>query len=322
MKSYIEATRDALAEELADDDDVVILGRDIGTSGGTFRSSSGLVDVFGAHRVRNFPPSDHLLMGAAIGLAVAGRRPVIDLTPTQELAGGIAHLLHAAAAESLTSGELSVPLTLRLVTGYGLGTGPDQAGDLHSLWCAAPGFDVVAPSNPAEAKGMLKSAIRSDAPCILLEDRSLFESRADVSSDEDFLQPLRGARIVKDGKLATVVAWGAAVGWAREAAAKLHEDGKSVEVIDLRTLSSLDVKTVGESLVRTGRCLIVEPSLAACSVGADLASRLQELCFDHLDAPIARLNTSPSVGYSPSLESSGIPTADDIVQALWSWLWN
>jgi len=166
----------------------------------------------------------------------------------------------------------------------------------------------------------LKSAIRSSRPTVLLEDRSLFESREKVTSDEDATLPLSQAEVVREGDTATVVAWGAAVKWAEDAAARLHDDGHRLEVIDLRSLSPIDVKTTGESCVKTGRVFIIEPTLASCSVGADLACRIQELCFDYLDAPIGRLNVDESIGYSGTLETSCIPSVDDVVTHLNRWL--
>lgn len=320
MKSYIEATRDALAEELAADDNVVLFGRDIGSSGGTYRSASGLQDVFGASRVRSFPPGDNALVGAAIGAAVAGLRPVIDLTPVQDISCGLAHLVQAAATEHLTGGEITVPVTIRVLTGYGLGMGSDQAGDLHSLWASTPGIDVVAASSASVGKGLLKTAIRTNRPTVLLEDRSLFESREEIAADDDATIPLNAAVRMREGDVGTLVAWGAAVGWVNSAAEQLHEDGHRLEVIDLRSLSSLDLKCVGESCIKTGRVLVVEPTLSNCSVGAELACRLQEVCFDYLDAPVGRLNVAESVGYAPTLEASCIPTVDDVVRAISGWL--
>jgi len=320
MKSYIEATRDALAEELAANDTVVIFGRDIGPSGGTYRSTSGLQDVFGTARVREFPPGDNAIIGAAIGAAVSGLRPVVDLTPTQDISSGLAHLVQAAATEHLSDGDITVPVTIRALTGYGLGMGCDQSGDLHALWASTPGIDVVAPTSASGGKGLLKAAIRSNRPTVLLEDRSLFELRQECEADDDTAIPLTSAETIREGDVATLVAWGAAVGWVETAASRLSEDGHRLEVIDLRSLSSLDIERIGESCAKTGRVFIVEPTLANCSIGADLASRLQEVCFDHLDAPIGRLNVSEFVGYAPTLEASGIPTADDVVQAISSWL--
>jgi pyruvate dehydrogenase E1 component beta subunit len=319
MKTYIEATREALAEELAAHDRTVVFGRDIGPSGGVFRSTSGLIDVFGKERIRSFPLGDHGLVGAAIGAALAGLRPIIDLVSPHDVSGGLAHLVQAASTKFLSDGELSVPITLRLATGYGMGTVRDQAGDLHSLWTSTPGIQVVAPTSPYDGKGLLKSAIRSNQLTIVIEDRSLFETRQELG-DEECILPLGEAECVREGDAATVVAWGVAVSWALGAAEILAEKNQRLEVISLRSLAPLDIQTIGESCVKTGRVFIVEPSLPDCSVGSDLAARLQETCFDYLDVPIGRMNVDRSVAYSPTLEADSLPSVDSLVHGLNEWL--
>ncbi|MEO2009641.1 MAG: transketolase C-terminal domain-containing protein, partial [Pirellulaceae bacterium] len=279
----------------------------------------GLIDVFGKDRIRSFPLGDHVLVGAAIGAALAGLRPIIDLISPHEISGGLAHLVQAASTESLSQGTLVVPITLRLATGYGMGAVRDQAGDLHSLWTSTPGIQVVAPATPYVGKGTLKSAIRSNQLTVLLEDRGLFETRQEIGDDECLL-PFGEAECLVEGDLATVVAWGAAVPWALGAAKTLAEKGQRVEVIDLRSLAPIDLKTIGESCVKTGRVFIVEPSLPDCSVGSELIARLQETCFDYLDAPIGRMNVDRSVAYSPTLEANAIPSVDGLFHSLKDWL--
>ena len=314
-KLYRVALREALDEELARDDHVYLIGEEIGVFGGSYRVTEGLLDKYGPMRVVDTPISEEGFVGASIGSAMTGLRPVTELMTVNFSLIAFDQIVQTAAkAHYMFGGEVTIPLVLRMPGGAGHQLSSQHSHSFESLYGSIPGLVVVAPTTPADAKGMLKSAIRDDNPVIFLESMSLYNVRGEVP-DEDYTTPLGEAIVRRSGSDLTIIGVSRQAAQAVAAAAKLEEQGADVEVIDLRCVRPIDWPKVERSVRHTNRCIIVEEGWATYGVGAELAAGIQERCFDHLDGPILRLGGAEvPMPYNQFMEKAAIPSVDRIVE--------
>lgn len=314
--SYREALREALQEEMRRDERVIVLGEDVGKYGGTYAVTKGLLEEFGEKRLKDMPISEAVIVGAAVGAAMGGLRPVAELmTVNFSLLAMDQIVNHMAKIHYMFNGQMRVPVVVRTPGGWGqLAATHSQSFDTYFGY--VPGLKVVAPSNPRDAKGMLKAAIRDDDPVMFLEHAGLYALRGEVP-DGDFTEPLIGARVIRPGRDATVVAWSRTAQVALEAARLLAEQQIEIEIIDLRSLRPLDAGPVLESVRRTNRLVVAEDNWRSYGVGAEIAARVQEEAFDDLDAPVARVAALETpVPYNRELERRVFPDAERVVNAV------
>ncbi len=310
----IDAIRSALEEALADDPAVCILGEDV-TVGGPFGATKGLADRFGDWRVRNTPISEATVAGLAIGAALAGLRPVVEIMFVDFITLAMDQLVnHAAKLRYMSGGQLSVPLTIRVQGGAAGAMGAQHSQSLEAWFLHVPGLKVVAPSTPADAKGLLRAAIRDDDPVVFIEHRGLYWSRAEVPDGPGAPDvPIGRAVTRRDGRDVTIVAWSRMVVEALDAAARLADDGVQAEVIDLRSIVPMDVEAVLGSVGRTGRLVIAHEAVESGGVGAELAARVAGTAPELLKAPIVRVGAPfAPVPAGPELEAAYVPSADRI----------
>ena len=315
-QTYLEAIREGLHEEMSRDASVYLFGEDIAL-GGPFGVTNGLADVFGKNRVVNTPISEGTVMGLAIGAATAGLRPVVEIMFIDFLTLAMDQLVnHAAKLHYMSGGQLKIPVTVRVQCGISGTMGAHHSQSLESWLTHVPGLKVVLPSNPADAKGLLKSAIRDDNPVIFIEHRGLYWWRGQVPGG-DVVVPIGKASIVHEGQDVTVVALAKMVQSSIEAADDLSMHGISVEVIDPRTLSPLDIETITASVKKTSRLIIVHEAVEQGGIGAEIATRIQQEAFYFLDSPILRAAAPfAPVPASPSLEKCFLPGKDKIIDAV------
>src|SRR5437870_9128487 len=312
-KLYRVALREALAEEMERDDSVYLVGEDIGKFGGAYRVTEGLLDRFGAQRVIDAPIAEEVIVGSAIGSAMLGLRPVVEMmTINFSLIAYDQIVNNAAKIRYMFGGEAKVPLVIRMPGGAGHQLSAQHSHSFEVLYGLIPGLLVVAPTTPEDAKGMLKSAIRTDNPVMFLESMSLYNVRGMVP-DGDYTTPLGKAAVRRTGADLTIVGVSRMSVLANEAAKQLEEEDIDVEVIDLRSIRPIDWAPIVDSVKRTSRCLVVEEGWATYGVTAEIAAGVQERCFDYLDAPILRLGGAQvPMPYSLPLEKASIPTSEDI----------
>lgn len=313
---YSHAIRAALEEEMERDPTVVLLGEDIADYGGAFKLTAGIVEHFGPERVLNTPIAEGGFVGVAVGAAMTGLRPVVEIMFMDFITLALDQLVnHAAKFHYQFGAQCHMPLVLRTPAGAGRGYGPTHSQSLERYLFSTPGLIVVAPSTPAEAKGLLKSAIRCDDPVIFLESKVLYGRRGEVP-EGDYTLPLGEAQVVRPGTDVTVVAYSRMTEESLKAAVALEKHGISAEVIDLRTLAPLDADTVAASVERTGRLVTVEEGWLTGGVGAELVARLTERCFDYLQAPPRRVAAADvPVPASRLLEEVVIPDYRAIARA-------
>lgn len=311
---YSEALREALREEMAGDDTVFLLGEDIAGYGGAFGVTRGLVDEFGAARVRNTPISEGGFVGAAVGAALMGMRPVVEIMFMDFITLAFDQLVNHAAKFYFVYGE-PIPMVLRTPSGGRRGYGPTHSQSLEAVVASIPGLKVVAPSNPSDAKGLLKSAIRDNNPVIFVENKVLYQTRGEVP-DNDYTVPIGRASIVREGDNVTVAAYSAMVPEAVRAAEALAKKGVSVEVVDLRTLRPLDVDTIVGSVEKTGRLVVAEEASAPGGIAGEVALSVHEKAYHSLKAPIRRVAAADRpIPASPVLENATLPGAQQIAEA-------
>ena len=313
---WLDAVRDGLAEEMRLNPDILYFGEGTGERGGTFAHTKGLWQEFGAGRMVDTPISEQGFTAAALGASATGVRTVADLMFADflfEAAGQI--VLQAAKLRYMSNGQMHAPMVVRAGAGTVRSAGPHHSGMYHTVWAHVPGLIVCVPATPADAKGLIKTALRAADPVLMLEPKALFASRGDVPEGEH-LVPFGLARIARQGRDITIAAAGQMVHRALEAADALAGGGIEAEVIDLRTIQPLDVDTVAASVARTHRLLVVDEGWAQFGVGAELAQAMNELAFDALDAPVGRLHTEPvSHPFAPALEQAMTVNAAGIVAA-------
>ena len=319
--NFVQATNSALEEALSADQRVLLLGEDIGDKqgGGVFKCTAGLSTKFGEERVRTTPISEQAIMGAAIGAALAGMLPVAEIMLMNFITVAMDQLCnHAAKFRFMSGGQTPVPITVRTSTGGGAGFGA-QHSDMLEAWLAhTPGLKVVMPSTPADAKGLLLSCIFDDDPCIVIEHTLLYYGGVPGPAPEPGARiPLGKANIVQPGTDVTVISYGKTMFDVLPVAAKLAEEGTSIEVIDLRTINPFDETTVLDSVARTGRAVIVHEAVERFGVGAEIGSRITEELFGQLAAPVQRVGARYSpVPFSNPLEMAYLPGQADVEAAI------
>ena len=316
VQGWLDAVRDGIAEEMRRDPHLLYFGEGIGERGGSFAHTKGLWQEFGAGRVIDTPICELGFTGAAIGASATGCRSVADLMFVDflfETGGQIP--LQAAKLRYMSNGAMAAPIVVRAPCGAVKSAGPQHSGTYHSLWSHLPGLIVAMPSNPADAKGLMKTALRGENPVLFLEPKALFSSKGEVPVGEH-LVPFGVARIARSGTDLTIVTAGRMVPLALEAAEILAKQDVDCEVIDLRTIVPLDLDAITASLAKTGRLLVVDEGYAAHGLGAEIAAAVGELAFDALDAPVGRLHMAPVPHpFNPKLEETVLPTAAKIVTA-------
>jgi pyruvate dehydrogenase E1 component beta subunit len=315
---YREALGAALREELRRDERVVLMGEDIGVFGGAFKVTDGLLEEFGEKRVRDTPISENTIVGVGVGAAMTGLRPVVELMTINFALLAFDQIVnHAAHIHYMFGGQARVPLVVRMPQGAGHQLGPTHSHCLEAMFLQVPGLLVAAPSTPADAKGMLKTAIRDENPVIFIEHESLYGVRGEVPDGEDELVRFGVARVAREGSDVTIVGISRMAQTAERAAAMLAADhGVEAEVIDPRTLRPLDLDTILASVRRTNRCVIVEEGWPHGGVGANLAALIGEQAFDDLDAPVQRVTGADvPMPYSKPLEDIAYPHEPQVVAA-------
>jgi pyruvate dehydrogenase E1 component beta subunit len=312
--TFSKATLEAMSEEMERDATVFLMGEDIAKQGGIFGQFKGLPERFGVERVRDFPISEAVLISSCVGAALTGTRPVADIHFSDFLTCAMDEMVNQAAKlRFMFGGQASVPLVVRAPEGAIKSAGAQHSQSLESWFVHTPGWRVVSPSNPADAKGLLKAAIRSDDPVLYLEHKALYPLKGMVP-DGEHIVPIGSARVAREGSDVTLISWSLMVNRAVEAAERLATDGISVEVVDLRSLSPLDMDTVAASVRKTGRVAIAHEAARTCGLGAEIAARIAEECFADLKGPIVRVaNPDVPVPFAPELERAAIPQVDDIV---------
>ena len=315
-QGWLEAVRDGVAEEMRANPTIQYFGEGTGERGGSFAHTKNLYQEFGAHRMVDTPISEQGFTAAAIGASAIGARTVADLMFADfcfEAAGQI--ILQAAKLRYMSNGDMKAPVVIRVGAGALRSAGPHHSGSYHPVFAHMPGLVVCLPSTPADAKGLMKTALRAGDPVVMLEPKALFSSKGEVPVGEHYV-PFGVARIVRSGTDITIVATGQLVAEAEKAAAVLALEGIEAEIIDPRTIMPFDIDAVVDSVRRTHRLLIVDEAWAMCGLGAEIAQSINELAFDDLDAPPARLHTSPcSHPFAPALERAMLVHADKIAEA-------
>jgi 2-oxoisovalerate dehydrogenase E1 component len=314
--SFMEATLEGLSEEMERDPTIFVLGEGIGKRGGNFRTTFGLYERFGPQRLRDTPICERGFVGLACGAAMTGSRPVVDFMFVDFILDALGELINQIAKmRYMSSGRIQMPLLLRGCIGISHSSATHHSSSAYPLFMHFPGFRVVVPGCPADAKGLLKTALRSTDPVLFLEHKLLLGLKGPVPEGE-YTIPFGQARVVREGTALTVVGVGVMVQKTLEAIEELGEE-ISVELIDPRTLAPLDIGTILGSVHKTGRLLIVDETFAPCGVGAEIAMQVMERAFDDLDAPIRRLHGAHTpTPYSPPLEQAVVPDREAIVRAI------
>lgn len=315
--TYLIAIAEALWEEMERDERVYLLGEDIGAYGGAFKVTEGFIERFGPERVMDTPIAEETIVGMAIGSAMEGFRPIAEFQYADFMTSGFDEIVTAAARYHYRTG-VPLPIVLRAPSGGGV-----RASNFHSTnpepWFAhAPGLKVICPAFPSDAKGLLKSAVRDDNPCVFLEHKWIYRRIKEIVPDDpDFLVPIGSAKVRREGSDVSIVTYGMMVHWALEAAENLAQQGVSVEIVDLRTITPLDQETVLRSVEKTSRALVLSESHRFLGVAAEVAAVIAEEGFQHLDAPVMRLAPpSTPVPFSPTLEDAYLPQVADIEAAV------
>jgi len=311
--TYREALRRALWEEMTDDPRVILMGEDVGRYGGAYAVSKGLLEEFGPTRVIDTPMSEAVIVGAAVGAAIVGGRPVAEIMYMDFVTLVMDQLVNQAAKlHFMFGGQLSVPMVVRVQQGTGRGAGGQHSQSLEAWFAHVPGLKTVAPSTPADAAGLLKAAIRDNDPVLFIEHKGLYASRG-LPALPGAVVPIGVADVKREGTDITVVAWSNMVHSALDAAGRLAEEGVSVEVVDLRTISPMDTATILESVRRTGRLLVVHEAVRTGGLGAEVAAVVAESLHAELKAPVSRLATDDIVlPANTILERALIPDATAI----------
>lgn len=312
---YIRAITEALNEEMARDEDVFIIGEDVGGPGGAFSATKGLLETYGERRVKDTPICESAIVGVAIGAAIRGLRPVVEIMFADFLAVCMDQIVNQLAKmRYMFGGMYKLPVVIRTACGGGLNAGPQHSQCPEAWFAHVPGLKVVMPATAHDAKGLLKSAIRDDNPVLFIEHKALYALKGEIP-EEEYLVPLGKAEIRKAGKDVTVVATSRMVHHALAAANVLSGGGIDVEVIDLRTISPLDQETIFQSVEKTSKLVVAHEAVKAFGVGAEVAAMVCEEMIDRLSAPVARVG-APFVPSPFNLENLYLPNSDDVVKAV------
>ena len=314
--NLVQAVNEALATALAADPDVVVMGQDVGRFGGVFRATADLFERFGQDRILDTPMNESGLVGAAIGMALYGMRPVAEIPFADQMLAGFDQIVgELSRYRYRTAGQFACPVTLRMPYGAGVGGGMYHSLSPEAYLVHTPGLVVVCPSTPADAKGLLLSAIRSDDPVVFLEPKALYRRAAGPVPEGDVEVPLGRARKVRDGDDLTLVAWGAMVPVCEEAARQAAADGIECTIIDPRTLWPLDLDAITQSVADTGRCVVVHEAPRTGGLGGEIAALVQEHSFLHLEAPVMRV-TGYDTPVPHALEHVYLPTPQRVLAAI------
>ena len=315
--SFTEATLEAMQEEMRRDPTVFLMGEDIAKQGGIFGQFKGLPQEFGLERVRDTPISEAALVGAGVGAALTGCRPVVDMHFADFITCAMDELVNQAAKLRYMFGEQCVvPLTLRAPDGITKSAGSQHSQALEGWFVHTPGLEVVVPADAEDAKGLLKAAIRSDNPTLYFEHKALFPQKGQVPAGDDFIVPIGKAKTMRDGTDVASVTYGISVGRAIEAAALLEADGIDATVINLRTVWPLDYGSIADAVARTHRVVVAHEAVRVGGIGAEIAAFIGEQCFDELDAPVVRLGAAHvPVPFAPVLQEAMYPRAPMIADA-------
>jgi 2-oxoisovalerate dehydrogenase E1 component beta subunit len=318
--TYLEAIREGLWEEMERDPNVFMIGEDIGVYGGAFKVTAGFIEHFGEKRVVDTPISEAAIVGAAIGASFMGLRPVAEMQFADFISCGFDQIVNFAA-KCRYRWDAPVPIVIRAPSGGGVHGGPFHSQNPEMWFVKTPGLKVVAPATAYDAKGLIKASIRDNDPVVFFEHKGLYRKVKEELPSGDYTVPIGKAKVVREGKDLTIVAYGAMVWTALEAADRLAEEGANVEVVDLRTLLPLDRETVCESVKKTSKVLLVHEDTRTAGLAGELAISITETVFEHLDGPIVRV-TAPDtpVPYSPPLEEAFLPNVDKVLQKA-RWLW-
>jgi pyruvate dehydrogenase E1 component beta subunit len=312
-----EALRDAMAEEMRRDKDVFVIGEEVAEYQGAYKVTQGLLQEFGGGRVIDTPITEHGFTGLSVGAALAGLKPIVEFMTFNFAMQAMDHLINSAAKTLyMSGGQMGCSIVFRGPNGAAARVAAQHSQDYSSWFSNVPGLKVIAPSNAADAKGLLKAAIRDPNPVIFLENEILYGHSSPVPKLDDFVLPIGKAKIVRAGSHVTLVAWSMGISYALQAADELAKGGIEAEVIDLRTIKPMDTDTVIASVHKTGRCVTVEEGWAQSGVGAEIAARLMEHAFDYLDAPVLRVTGKDvPMPYAANLEKLALPSVAEVVAA-------
>jgi acetoin:2,6-dichlorophenolindophenol oxidoreductase subunit beta len=315
--TYAQAVREALTEEMTRDPNIILMGEDIGLYGGVFKVTEGLMAKFGPERVRETPISEAGFVGAAVGMAMTGKRPVPELMFMDFVWVASDQIFNQAAKmRYMSGGRVKVPMVIRTQQGGGRGNGAQHSQSLETIFTHIPGMKVVLPSTPYDAKGLLKTALREDNPVIFIEHKLLYNTKGPVPEGE-YTIPFGVADVKREGTDVTLVSLSRTTLFALEAAEEASQDGISVEVIDLRTTVPLDLEAILKSVRKTGRLVIAHESHRRLGIGAEIAALVQEQAFDYLDAPVARVGAMDiPIPASKPLEDVVLPGKSHILEAI------
>ncbi len=317
--TYRQALNDTLGEELARDENVLLMGEEIGRFQGSYRITEGLLEEFGPKRVVDTPIAEEGFVGLATGAAMLGLRPIVEIMTINFILVAIDQVVnHASKIHYMFGGQVRVPLVIRTPSG-----GMGQLAATHSQsfenWFAyCPGLKVVAPATPYDAKGLMRASVRDDDPVIFIESLPLYDTKGEVPDNEDYVIPIGKAEVKREGTDISVIAYSRMTVVALQVAQKLEQEGISVEVVDLRSLRPLDRPTVVESVKKTGRAVIIEEDWLSYGIGAELAATIQEEAFDYLDAPVYRVaGLEVPLPYAEHLSRAAKPGAQDLINAIY-----
>lgn len=313
--TYLEAIRQGLWEEMERDPNVFLMGEDIGQYGGAFKVTAGMLEHFGKNRVIDTPISEEAIVGAGIGAAVMGMRPVLEMQFMDFISCAFNQIVNYAAKMHFRWGQ-AVPLVIRGPSGGGVHGGPFHSQSPEAYFIHTPGLKVVQPSTAYDAKGLIKAAVRDNNPVIFFEHKFLYRRIKEEIPEGDYIVPLGQAKVVQEGRHISVITYGAMVHVALEAAARLKSDGLELEIVDLRTLYPFDETTVLNSVKKTSRVILLHEDIRTLGLGAELAATIAEKAFEYLDSPLVRV-TAPDtpVPYSPPLEEAYLPSVEKLIAA-------
>ncbi|HUF43956.1 MAG TPA: pyruvate dehydrogenase complex E1 component subunit beta [Aestuariivirgaceae bacterium] len=312
-----EALRDAMAEELRRDEKVFLMGEEVAQYQGAYKLSQGLLEEFGERRVVDTPITEHGFAGLAVGAAFGGLRPIVEFMTFNFAMQAMDQIINSAAKTLyMSGGQMGCPVVFRGPNGAAARVAAQHSQDYAAWYSHVPGLKVIQPYSAADAKGLLKSAIRDNNPVIFLENEILYGKSFEVPRIDDWLVPIGKAKIARAGSHVTIVSFGIGMTYALAAADRLAEEGIEAEIVDLRTLRPMDIATVIESVKKTNRCVTVEEAWPVCSVGSEIAAQIMTHAFDWLDAPVARVNgRDVPMPYAANLEKLALPSVDEVVEA-------
>jgi pyruvate dehydrogenase E1 component beta subunit len=312
-----QAVRDAMRDEMSRDEHVLVLGEDVGIDGGVFRATDGLIEAFGPERVIDTPLAESAIIGMSVGMAATGMRPVAEIQFMGFVYPAINQLLgHAARMRNRTRGRLSVPMVVRMPYGGGIHPPEHHSESYETLFLNSPGFKVVVPSNPYDAKGLLSAAIRDEDPVLFMEPKRIYRAFREEVPSEPYTVPIGEARVVHEGDQVTLISWGAMVRVCHDAADMLAREDISAEVLDLRTLNPLDRDAIVVSVTKTGRAVVVHEAPRTNGFGGEIAALIGEHCLLHLEAPVQRVAGWDVIFPLAKNEHLYLPTRDRIAAAV------